>query len=82
MTLSPEYCFVMEGENGICGYVCAALDAMDFQKKSIMAWIPSMREKYPKSLVDGPCEITPSEQVSLGSSVQHLENLENESGIL
>ena len=34
-----------------------------------MAWIPSMREKYPKSLVDGPCDITPTEQVGLGSCV-------------
>lgn len=48
MTLSPEYCFVVEDEEGVCGYACASLDTEVLQHKSSLSWIPAMCEKYPK----------------------------------
>lgn len=57
-TLSPEYCFVVEDEEGICGYALAALDSRDLHRRSTEAWLPAMREKYPK--VDKE-ELTPAE---------------------
>ncbi|XP_076812600.1 protein O-GlcNAcase-like [Clavelina lepadiformis] len=48
LTLSPEYCFVVEDEEGLCGYLAAALDAKKFWKKYELAYLPEMREKYEK----------------------------------
>nr|XP_018668583.1 protein O-GlcNAcase-like isoform X1 [Ciona intestinalis] len=48
LTLSPEYCFVVEDESGICGYLAATLNAKDFWKKYELAYLPEMREKYAK----------------------------------
>lgn len=54
LTLSSQYCFVIENLEGIvCGYVLAALDARAFYKQMEMAWIPMMREKYPISKSTG-----------------------------
>uniref|UniRef100_A0A2C9JS88 protein O-GlcNAcase n=1 Tax=Biomphalaria glabrata TaxID=6526 RepID=A0A2C9JS88_BIOGL len=47
VNLSSDYCFVIEDEVGVCGYVVAAVDAHDLNNKSKMAWVPSVQEKYP-----------------------------------
>ncbi len=49
LSLSPEFCFVILDEEGICGYAVAALSAQDFQKKATEMYLPAMREKYPKT---------------------------------
>ncbi|CAB3372754.1 Hypothetical predicted protein [Cloeon dipterum] len=49
LNFSPENCFVVEDGWDIVGYGLAALDAKDFLRKSEMAWIPNLREKYPKT---------------------------------
>ena len=46
LRFSPEYCFVIEDDVGICGYVVAAIDAQSFCKKIQEEWIPEMQEKY------------------------------------
>ena len=48
LTLSPEHCFVVEDENGICGYCVAAADAQQFINKNNIAWVPTLQSKYPK----------------------------------
>jgi len=48
LNFSPEFCFVIEDGWDIVGYVLAALDAKQFLKKTEIAWIPSLVEKYPK----------------------------------
>ena len=63
LTVSPEYCFVMEGEQGVSGFICAALDAVEFQKKTVIAWIPSVRAKYPKPAANKLCGMTRAEEV-------------------
>ncbi|KAH9359583.1 hypothetical protein HPB48_021648 [Haemaphysalis longicornis] len=47
LSLSNEYCFVVEDETGVCGYALAALDAQDFKKKLEVAWKPELCTKYP-----------------------------------
>ncbi|KAL8621286.1 hypothetical protein ACOMHN_008111 [Nucella lapillus] len=62
LALSPEFCFVVEDQNGVNGYVLAARDAHSFMTKTRDSWAPSMCEKYPKPLQD---DISPAEEVML-----------------
>lgn len=48
LTLSPDYGFVLEDEDGICGYALGTVDVKPFVKKCKMSWIPFMQEKYNK----------------------------------
>lgn len=48
LTLSPDYGFVLEDEEGICGYALGTVDVKPFVKKCQMSWIPFMQEKYNK----------------------------------
>ena len=54
LTLSPEFCFVCESslDGSIVGYVVASSDAKSFQSRYHVAWLPEMRSKYPRKLVD------------------------------
>lgn len=63
LCLSPEYCFVVEDESGVCGYALAALDAQQFQKKLEMAWITELCSKYPAPKKDNGEMMTPSEEI-------------------
>ncbi|KAK3094526.1 hypothetical protein FSP39_002884 [Pinctada imbricata] len=60
VTLSPEYCFVVEDDEGVCGYVVAALDSKDLLNKAELSWVPAMCEKYPKPNKE---DLTPSDEV-------------------
>ncbi|XP_071386533.1 protein O-GlcNAcase isoform X1 [Centroberyx affinis] len=48
LTLSPDYGFVLEDEEGICGYALGTVDVKPFIKKCKLNWIPFMQEKYHK----------------------------------
>ncbi|XP_064419041.1 protein O-GlcNAcase isoform X2 [Latimeria chalumnae] len=48
LALSLDYCFVLEDEDGICGYALGTVDVRPFVKKYKMSWLPSMQEKYSK----------------------------------
>uniref|UniRef100_A0A3B4CD60 Protein O-GlcNAcase n=1 Tax=Pygocentrus nattereri TaxID=42514 RepID=A0A3B4CD60_PYGNA len=48
LTLSPDYGFVLEDEEGICGYALGTVDVKPFVKKCRISWIPFMQEKYNK----------------------------------
>ncbi|XP_041065110.1 protein O-GlcNAcase isoform X2 [Carcharodon carcharias] len=48
LTLSPDYCFVLEDEGSICGYALGTVDVKPFCTKCKVSWIPAMREKYIK----------------------------------
>lgn len=61
ISLSPQYCFVVEDDQGICGYVLGALDSKEFKKAAEMNLFPVLREKYPKSeKTEG---LTPAEEI-------------------
>nr|CAD7407520.1 unnamed protein product [Timema poppensis] len=47
LSLSGEFCFVVEDEVGLVGYALAALDAKQFHKKLELDWLPDMCDKYP-----------------------------------
>uniref|UniRef100_A0A336LRR3 protein O-GlcNAcase n=1 Tax=Culicoides sonorensis TaxID=179676 RepID=A0A336LRR3_CULSO len=52
LTLNPEFCIVIENEERIIGYACAALDAKVFYRNQEIAWIPEMCLKYPLSMLN------------------------------
>lgn len=59
LTLSSEYGFVLEDEEGICGYALGTVDVKPFIKKCQINWIPFMQEKYNKP--DGEKDLTEAE---------------------
>ncbi|NXX80067.1 OGA GlcNAcase, partial [Urocolius indicus] len=50
LSLSPEYTFVLEDEEGPCGYAAAALCAEGFLQQRDCSWLPALRHKYPRDL--------------------------------
>ncbi|CAG2170295.1 unnamed protein product, partial [Oppiella nova] len=68
LSLSPEYCFIVEDEMGICGYALAALDAQQFNKKLEISWTPELNRKYP----------APTEKLSAGQKLSPVEELIND----
>ena len=54
LTLSPEFCFVCENslDGSIVAFAVAASDAKTFNTRYHMAWLPEMRNKYPRKAVD------------------------------
>ncbi|XP_061492217.1 protein O-GlcNAcase isoform X1 [Rhineura floridana] len=63
LSLSPDYCFVLEDEDGICGYALGTVDVTPFIKKCKIAWIPFMQEKYSKPTSDK--ELSEAEKIML-----------------
>lgn len=63
LTLSSEYGFVLEDEEGICGYALGTVDVKPFIKKCQITWIPFMQEKYNKP--DGQKDLTEAEKMML-----------------
>lgn len=49
VTIHPEFCFVVEDDNGIVGYACSAPDYKKFRIEQEVSWIPEMCRKYPQS---------------------------------
>ena len=43
----PQYCFVVEDESGICGYVVAANNVVEYNSCLSSCWLPETRQKYP-----------------------------------
>lgn len=48
LTLSSDYGFVLEDDEGICGYALGTVDVAPFVKTCKLNWIPFMQEKYVK----------------------------------
>uniref|UniRef100_A0A3Q2YCJ2 Protein O-GlcNAcase n=1 Tax=Hippocampus comes TaxID=109280 RepID=A0A3Q2YCJ2_HIPCM len=63
LSLSPDYGFVLEDDEGICGYALGTVDVKPFIKKCEMSWIPFMQEKYLKP--DGQKDLTEAEKMIL-----------------
>ena len=59
-TLSPELSFVLEDDDGVCGYVLAALDSKVFYQQFEKEWAPEVAPKYSVPHV-GIKELTPEE---------------------
>lgn len=61
LTLSPEFCMVVEDESEIVGYALTALNIKDFNEKLAVSWIPEMQLKYPLQSLNN--EMPTEEQV-------------------
>ena len=47
LTLSSDLSFVLEDNEGVCGYVLAALDSSQFYHEFRTKWLPQIVGKYP-----------------------------------
>ncbi|MEZ4630018.1 MAG: GNAT family N-acetyltransferase [Deinococcales bacterium] len=45
--LAPELAFVLEDEQGVCGYVLGALDSETFYQAMQTQWLPSLKAQVP-----------------------------------
>ncbi|XP_009305481.1 protein O-GlcNAcase isoform X1 [Danio rerio] len=63
LTLSPDYGFVLEDEEGVCGYAMGTVDVKPFVKKCKLSWIPFMQEKYIKP--DAEKDLSEAEKMML-----------------
>uniref|UniRef100_A0A671PR46 Protein O-GlcNAcase n=1 Tax=Sinocyclocheilus anshuiensis TaxID=1608454 RepID=A0A671PR46_9TELE len=73
LTLSPDYGFVLEDEEGICGYALGTVDVKPFVKKCKMSWIPFMQEKYNKP--DTEKDLSEAEKMMLSFHEEEEEGL-------
>ncbi|XP_056388844.1 protein O-GlcNAcase isoform X2 [Hyla sarda] len=60
---SLDYCFVLEDEDGICGYAVGTVDVTPYLTKCKHSWIPFMQEKYTKPKADK--ELSAAEKIML-----------------
>ncbi|XP_075071988.1 protein O-GlcNAcase isoform X1 [Mixophyes fleayi] len=60
---SLDYCFVLEDEDGICGYAVGTVDVTPYLTKCKHSWIPFMQEKYTKPKEDK--ELSAAEKIML-----------------
>ncbi|KAM4704281.1 protein O-GlcNAcase [Rhinophrynus dorsalis] len=60
---SLDYCFVLEDEDGICGYAVGTVDVTPYITKCKHSWIPFMQEKYTKP--KGDKELSAAEKIML-----------------
>ncbi|XP_038649092.1 protein O-GlcNAcase isoform X2 [Scyliorhinus canicula] len=63
LTLCPDYCFVLEDEEGACGCACGALEVRSFLKGCEAAWYPAMQEKYSKPTARD--NLTPTQELMM-----------------
>ncbi|XP_074095646.1 O-GlcNAcase isoform X1 [Cotesia typhae] len=47
LTISPEFCMMVEDDSGLVGYALTALNIKTYYKKMAVAWIPELKAKYP-----------------------------------
>lgn len=63
---APGFAFVLEDEQGVCGYVIGALDSRQFEDTLEREWWPALRAQYPD-----PLEI-PRERRTPDQRMMHL----------
>ncbi len=61
LLLSSQHCYVVEDNEGICGYVVATPDVKQYQKRWHSEWLPLMKAKYPKPKNTKKKYLTPAE---------------------
>ena len=47
LELEPEHAFVLEGSEGVCGYVLGALDTRQFYEAFVTRWLPPLKAVTP-----------------------------------
>lgn len=62
VTLQPELAFVLEDQEGVCGYVLGALDTQQFYHACLSSWLPRLTPGLPDPAGD-PTTWTPTQQL-------------------
>ncbi|XP_069756465.1 protein O-GlcNAcase isoform X3 [Narcine bancroftii] len=75
LTLSPDYCFVLEDEGSVCGYALGTVDVKPYARKCKVSWIPAMREKYIKP--EANKELSEEQKMMLSFHEEHQGLPEN-----
>jgi ribosomal protein S18 acetylase RimI-like enzyme len=47
LTLNPELCFVLEDEEGVCGYCLGCLDSLPFYERMQKEYLVPLQQQYP-----------------------------------
>ncbi len=63
LRFEPGLAFVLEDEQGVCGYVIGALDSRAFADALEREWWPALRRQYPPPQ-SAPAERTPDERMA------------------
>ncbi|MBM3878316.1 MAG: GNAT family N-acetyltransferase [Verrucomicrobia bacterium] len=63
--LEPEFAFVLEDEQGVCGYVLAALDSAAFYRRLVQEWLPPLQAQHPEPQGDRAAW-TPTQELYYG----------------
>jgi ribosomal protein S18 acetylase RimI-like enzyme len=50
--LEPELAFVVEDQQGVCGYVMGVMDSKKFYQAYVDKWLPDIRKRYPEPTGD------------------------------
>ena len=58
----PDLAFLLEDDEGVCGYVLAALDSVVFDRFYREQWLPPLQRKYPRPAGD-PSHWTPTQRL-------------------
>lgn len=62
IVLEPSLAFVLEDDQGVCGYVLAALDSVRFYARMLTEWLPPLRARFPAPTGD-PASWTPTQKL-------------------
>lgn len=65
--LKPSLALLAEDADGVCGYVVAALDSLDFDQRLERDWWPALRARYPE----------PPPEAAAGLSMQEQRAIQN-----
>ena len=52
LRFEPELAYVLEDENGVCGYVLGALDSKVFYQRYLQEWLPPLQQTYARPTGD------------------------------
>lgn len=61
----PSLAFVAEDEEGVGGYIVAALDSRAFERRLVRDWWPALRDRYPEPPDDVAADLSLPERYAL-----------------
>ena len=62
LLIAPEFAFVLEDRQGICGYILGALDSPSFYQAYLERWLPRVRDRYAEP-TGNPENWTPTQEL-------------------
>ncbi|MEO7675217.1 MAG: GNAT family N-acetyltransferase, partial [Verrucomicrobiota bacterium] len=62
LAMEPDLAFVLEDDQGVCGYLLGALDSRKFFDAYVSTWLPAIQAAHPEPTGD-PARWTPAQKV-------------------